>query len=77
MSRRSDQSKSQTKSLSPSRSPSTSRTFSRSKYLRYEVEHYSPKSPSETQLILSPDFHQNSLEVQSLIENLERVSIFF
>ena len=71
-----DQSKSQSKSLSPSRSPSTSRTIARSKSLRSEVEHPSPKSPSETQPILSPYFHQNSSKVQSLIEKLERVSIY-
>ena len=75
MERRPDQSKHQLNSLSPSRSTSTSITLDRSKYLRSEVEHPSPKSPSETQPILSPDFHQNPPEVHYFIENLERVSI--
>ena len=72
---RSDQSKGKIKSISPYRSPSTSRKLSRSASLKYEVEHPSPKSPSDTQPILSPAFYQNSPEVQSLIEKLERVSI--
>ena len=63
MERRYDQSKSQSKSLSPSRSPSNSRTLARSKSFRSEVEHPSRKSPSDTQPILSPDSHQDSLEV--------------
>ena len=69
-----DQSKSQSNSLSPSRSPSTSRTLARSKSLRSEFEHPSHKSPSETQPILS--LSPKAPEVQSLIGNLERVSIF-
>ena len=70
-----DQSKGQSKSLSPFRSISTSSKLSRSSSLKSEVDHPSPKSPNDTQPILSPDFHQNSPEVQSLIEKLERVSI--
>ena len=67
MERRSSQSKVQSKSLSPYISPSTSRKFARSKYLRSEVEHPSPKSLSDTQPILSHDFYQDSIEVQYLI----------
>ena len=66
----SDQSKGQSKSLSPSRSPSTSRKLSRSSSLKSEVDHPSPKSPSDTLPILSPNSHQASPEVQPLIENL-------
>ena len=71
----SEQSKGLSKSLSPSRSPSTSIKLSRFSSLKSEVDHPSPKSPSDTQPILSPDSHQASPEVEYLIGNLERVSI--
>ena len=61
----SDQSKGRSKSLSPSRSSS----------LKSGVDHPSPKSPSDTQPIISPDSHQNYPESHSLIEKLEKVSI--
>ena len=63
MERRSDQSKGQSKSLSPSIYPSTSKKLDRYTSLKYEVEHPSPKSPSDTQPIISLDSHQNSPEV--------------
>ena len=65
----------QSKSLSPSRSPSTSRKSSGCSSLKFEFDHPSPKSPSDTQPIPSHNSHQASPEVQSLIEKLERVSI--
>ena len=63
MEKRFDQYNGQYKSLSPSRSPSTSRKLSRSSSLKSEFDHLSPKSPSDTQPILSPDSHQTSPEV--------------
>ena len=75
MAQRSDQSKGQSTKFSPSRSLSTSRKLSISSSINSKVDHPSPKSPSETQTILFPEIHQHSPEVQSLIENLEKVSI--
>ena len=50
-------------SPSPSRSPSNSRKLSRSSSLNFEVDHPSPKSPSDTQPVIFPDSHQASLKV--------------
>ena len=59
----SNQSKGQSKCLSPSRSASTSIKLSRASSVKFEVDHLSPKSPSDNLTILFPKFHQDSPEV--------------
>ena len=57
MAQRFDKSKGKSKGLSPSRLRSTSRKLSRYSSINSEVDHPSPKSPSETQAILFPEIH--------------------